>query len=137
MVLGEGHIPEDGAGVYHLHGLILEGIAPGPIHSDLWRRRRGELIGVQIMHCLKPSFSPGTLQKPRERVSSASAVPEARQEGHKATMGLTPVTAMKRERGRPKQGSQRIPCYFPWLPVPQAEVLETLLFTCLAKRMGL
>lgn len=35
VVLGEGHVPEDWAGLHHLHRLILQGVAPGPVYSDL------------------------------------------------------------------------------------------------------
>lgn len=75
MVLGEGHIPEHRAGLHHLHRLILEGVAPGSIHPDLWRdRRRAEVSSDPVLFAvvLQPR-DPPTAQA--EAVSSVSIVP--------------------------------------------------------------
>lgn len=75
MVLGEGHIPEHRARLHHLHRFILEGVAPGSIHPDLWREgRRAEVSSDPALLAveLQPRDPPTARA---EAVSSVSAVP--------------------------------------------------------------
>lgn len=126
MVLGEGHIPEHRTRLHHLHRLILEGVAPGSIHPDLWREgRRAEVSSDPALLAveLQPRDPPTARA---EAVSSVSTVPRGQAQKSRSDTAHHGLMLGMAKRGdwRTTQRFTKTRSSFLWFPVAQVSFGE-------------